>query len=61
MKLGAPPGRFRLGPGLNVFIAFLRFGDLIPSVVVAGAIVATIQSEGGSAKSGNNQTIHKVQ
>lgn len=54
MMLGIPPGRFRLGPGLNVFIAFLRFRDLIPSVVVAGAVVATIQSEGGSAKSGNN-------
>jgi hypothetical protein len=38
----------------------LRFGDLVPSIVVAGAVVATIQSEGGCAKSGNNQTSHKV-
>jgi hypothetical protein len=54
MMLGIPPGRFGLGPGLNVFIALLHFGDLIPPVVVTRVIVTTIQSEGGSAKSGNN-------
>jgi hypothetical protein len=51
--LGVSPGRFCLGPGLNVFVRFLRFSDLIPSIVVTGSIVATIQSEGGKAKSGN--------
>ena len=59
MMLRASPRRFCFGPGLHFFIGFLRFGDLFPSLVVSGSVVATIQSECGKAKSGNKETSHK--
>ncbi len=57
--LRASPRRFGFGPGLNIFVCLLRFSNLIPSMVIAGSVVATVESECGDAKSGNNETSHR--
>lgn len=59
MVLGASPRRFCFGPRLNVFFCLLRVSDLVPSYVVAGFVVATIQSERGKTKSGDNKAGHR--
>jgi hypothetical protein len=41
------PWRFGIGPGLDVLVFLLRFSDLIPSLGVAGSVIATIQSKCG--------------
>jgi hypothetical protein len=56
---GISPWRFCFRPWLNIFIRVLRVGDLAPAIVVAGAVVATVQSERGDAKSGNEKTGHR--
>jgi hypothetical protein len=59
VMLLASPRRFCFGPGLNIFVCLLRFSDLVPSMVVAGSVVATVESECDEAKSGNNKTSHR--
>jgi hypothetical protein len=41
------PRRFGIGPGLNALIFLKRFSDLIPSIIVAGSVIATTQSKCG--------------
>jgi len=45
MVLRVAPRGFGGGPRLNFFLLLERFGDLIPSIIVAGSVIATIQSK----------------
>jgi hypothetical protein len=56
---GVRPRGFGVGPGLSVLVFLERFSDLIPSMIVVGSVIATIQSERGEAKNGNKETSHR--
>jgi hypothetical protein len=47
MVLCIRPRRFGIGLGLDVLVFLLCFSDLIPSLGVAGSVIATIQSKSG--------------
>jgi hypothetical protein len=59
MVLCIRPRRFRIGPGLSVLVFLEGFGDLFPSLIVAGPVITTIQSTCGQAKRSNNETSHR--
>ena len=71
MRFSRLPGKafviLRAGPGiigflerLRPFVGFLRFGNLVPHLIISGAIIASAEGRRDQDKVNKERTSHKI-